>query len=65
MFKILTVEEVAEDAFVKVEHVKTLSMMNTPIEYEERKKAFVKLAMARAAANEAEQKLLAMQKVCK
>lgn len=57
MFKILTVEELAEDAFLKAEHVKALSMMNTPTDYEERKKAFVALAVARAAANEAEQRL--------
>jgi hypothetical protein len=58
MFKILTVEELAEDAFLKAEHVKALSMMNTPTDYEERKKAFVALAVARAAATEAEQRLM-------
>lgn len=57
MFKILTVEELAEDAFVKAEHVKALMMANTPLDYEERKKAFVALAVARAAAVEAEQRL--------
>jgi hypothetical protein len=35
-------------------------MMNTPTDYEERKKAFVELAKARKAAGEAEQRLLAM-----
>ena len=60
MLKILTVEELAEDAFVKAEHVKCLEMMNCPLDYEERKKAFVALAVARAAANEAQQRLVAV-----
>jgi hypothetical protein len=54
MLKILTVEELAEDAFVKSEHVKALAMMNTPTDYDARKKAFVEMSVARAAANKAE-----------
>lgn len=62
MFKVWTIEEAAEDAFAKAELVKALSMMNTPTNYEERKKAFVELAKARAAASEAEHRLLEMSK---
>lgn len=46
----LTIEELAEDAFVKRERVIGLSMVNTPTDFEERKKAFVALAVARKAA---------------
>jgi hypothetical protein len=60
MFKVWTVEELAEDAFLKAEHVKALGMANTPTDYEERKKAFVALAVARAASTEAEQRLIAV-----
>jgi hypothetical protein len=44
----------AEDAFLKAEHVKALSMMNTPTDFEQRKSAFVALAVAREAANKAQ-----------
>lgn len=54
MIKVLSIEELAEDAFVKAERVRMLSMMQTPTDYAERKKAFVDLALARAAASEAE-----------
>ena len=57
MFKILTIEELAEDAFIKAENVKCLEMMNTPIDFAKRKEAFVALAVARAAAREAEIRL--------
>lgn len=49
----MTVAELAEDAFLKAEHVKALSMMNTPTDFDERKKAFIALAVAREAANKA------------
>jgi hypothetical protein len=62
MIKIWTIEEAAEDAFAKAEYVLNLQMMNTPTDYEERKKAFVELARARAAAAEAEHRLLEMSK---
>jgi len=62
MMKIWTIEEAATDAFMKAEYVKNLSMMNTPIDYEERKKAYVALALARAEAAEAEHRLLEMSK---
>jgi hypothetical protein len=57
MFKVLTIEELAEDAFVKSEYVKALGMANTPNDYDERKKAFVAMAVARDAANVAEKRL--------
>lgn len=51
---VMTIAEMAEDAFLKAEHAKALSMMNTPINFEERKKAFIALAIAREAANKAQ-----------
>lgn len=57
MFKVLTVEELAEDAFIKAENVRCLEMMNTPTDYAKRKESFVALALARAAAREAEERL--------
>jgi len=60
MFKIWTIEELAEDAFEKAERVRCLEMANTPVDYEERKQAFVAMAKARAAATEAEQRLIAV-----
>jgi cob(I)alamin adenosyltransferase len=59
LFKVLTVEELTEDAFLKSEHLKALQIMNTPTDFEDRKKAFIELAVARAAAREAERRLLA------
>jgi len=44
----------AATAFEKRERVKMLEMMNTPTDYEERKKAFVELELARHEANQAE-----------
>ena len=58
MFRVLTIAELAEDAFVKAEHVRCLESLNVPTDYEERKKAFVALAIAKAAAAEAEKVLL-------
>jgi hypothetical protein len=48
----MTIAELAEDAFLKAEHVKALAMMNTPTDFEERKKAFIQMEIARAAALE-------------
>ena len=59
MFKILTIEELAEDAFVKAERIRILGMTNTPTDYEERKKAFIEMSLARDEANKAEQRLRA------
>lgn len=59
MFKVLSVEELAEDAFIKAENVRCLEMLNTPTDYAKRKEAFVALALARAAAREAEERLTA------
>ena len=61
MIKIRSFEELAEDAFAKAERVRLLQLMNTPTDYDDRKKAFVQLAVARHAAAEAEQALLAAQ----
>lgn len=61
MFKVWTVEELAEDAFLKAERVKALEGVNRPLAtYDERKAAFVELAVAQAAATEARQRLLAV-----
>lgn len=56
--RIKTLEELAEDAFVKQERVNMLEIQNTPSDYEERKKAFVELVFARKAAAEAIDTLL-------
>jgi hypothetical protein len=50
-------ESLAIAAFEARERVIALSMMNTPIDYTERKKMAVELAMAREAAFHAQQKL--------
>ena len=55
----MTVAELAEDAFLKQEVLQAHMMMNTPTDFEERKKAFVRLAMAREAANKAQAALRA------
>jgi hypothetical protein len=62
MIKVWTIEEAADDAFMKAERVKHLSMLNTPTDYDERRKAYVALALARAEAAEAEHRLLEMSK---
>lgn len=49
--------DLAASAFEKRERVRILEMMNTPIEYEERKKARVELELARHDANVAEEAL--------
>jgi len=48
------VADLASDAFDKRERVRMLEMMNSPVEYEARKKAFIELELARVAANQAE-----------
>lgn len=48
-----TIEMLAADAFEKAERVRMLEMMNVPLDYEERKKAFIDLAKARQLAAEA------------
>lgn len=63
MFKVMTVGELAEDAFLKTERVKALEMMNTPSSFDDRKKAFMELAVARADANEATSRLVAVTKM--
>lgn len=61
--RVMTIAEMAEDAFLKAEHVKALSMMNTPTDFQERKAAFIALAVAREAANKAQAALdLAVQR---
>lgn len=50
----------AATAFEKRERVKMLEMMNTPVEYEARKKAMVELELARHEANQAEAALRAL-----
>jgi hypothetical protein len=61
MNKVWTIEELATDAFEKSEHVRNLEMMNTPIDYDARKKAFVELAVAQAEARGANMRLLAVR----
>jgi hypothetical protein len=50
----LTVAELAEDAFLKQEALQAQMMANTPTDFDERKTAFVRLAMAVHAANKAQ-----------
>jgi hypothetical protein len=51
------VEDLAAQAFEKRERVRMLEMMNTPVDYDERKKAFIQLELARNEANQAENAL--------
>ncbi len=51
------IENLAKAAFAAQERVRMLGMMNTPEKYEDREKAYIEMAKARAAAAEA-QKLL-------
>lgn len=44
-----TTAELAAIAFERAERVRMLEMMNTPVDYEARKKAFIELAEAREA----------------
>jgi hypothetical protein len=53
-----TTAELAAIAFEKNEYVRALLMSNTPLDYEERKRAFVQLAEAQEAATVATAKLL-------
>jgi hypothetical protein len=57
-----TIEELAIDAFEKQEVVNIEMMMNMPTDYQEREKAFVRLAVARAALNKAQAELEAATK---
>lgn len=50
-----TIAGLAAQAFEKRERLRMLEMMNTPTDYEERKKAFVELALARDEANKADE----------
>ena len=50
---VLTVAELADDAFLKTEHLKALSMMQMPANFDERRKAFIEFAEAQAAASRA------------
>lgn len=53
----LSTERLAAEAFDASERVRTLEMMNMPTDYEDRKKAFVALALAREAASRARARL--------
>jgi hypothetical protein len=56
--KYITNEELAEDVFLKTEHVQALESRNVAgLEYEERKKAFIELAIARNELTEAKMRL--------
>jgi hypothetical protein len=57
MAELNEVEAAARDAFDKAEYVRNLSIMNTPVDHNARRKAFVELAKAKALAHEAELKL--------
>jgi hypothetical protein len=48
------IADLAAEAFEKQERVRMLGMMNTPTDYEERKKAMIALELARYEANQAE-----------
>lgn len=48
-------EKLAADAFEAGERVRALEMMNTPTDYQDRKRAFVELQLAREAATRARQ----------
>lgn len=54
------IADLAATAFEKRERVKMLEMMNTPVEYEARKKAFIELQLARHEALQAEEALRAL-----
>jgi hypothetical protein len=51
------IERLAADAFTKTELINALLMQNMPTDYDTRKRAFINLAKARAAAVEADKKL--------
>ena len=57
------IKELAAQAFEKQEHVRMLEMMNTPIDYEERKKAFIALTVARYEAEQAKAALHCPQRL--
>ena len=51
------IKTLALDAFKKQEYVNALMMSNIPLDYKEREKAFINLALARKEANDANFKL--------
>ena len=53
--------ELAAKTFEKRERVRMLEIMNTPIDYEERKKAFIELEVAKHEAAQAESALRALK----
>ena len=50
----------AAQAFEKRERVRMLEMMNTPVDYDDRKKAMIELELARHEANQSEMALRAL-----
>jgi hypothetical protein len=54
------ISDLAAEAFEKRERVRILEMMNTPVDYEERKKAMIELELARHDAMQAEAALRAL-----
>lgn len=51
------IKTLALDAFKKQEYVNALMLSNIPLDYKEREKAFINLALARKEANDANFKL--------
>lgn len=51
------IKTLALDAFKKQEYVNVLMLSNIPLDYKEREKAFINLALARKEANDANFKL--------
>jgi hypothetical protein len=51
------IEKLAEEAFLKREILENFRMMNTPVNFEDRKNAFIALAKARAEAVRAQKAL--------
>lgn len=54
------IADLAAEAFDKHERVRMLEMMNTPSDYEARKKAMIELELARREASDAEAALRAL-----
>lgn len=51
------IKNLALEAFKKQEYVNALTLTNIPLDYKEREKAFINLALARKEANDANFKL--------
>jgi len=51
------IKNLALEAFKKQEYVNALTLANIPLDYKEREKAFINLALARKEANDANFKL--------